>query len=107
MHIPCLTDKVIVKLTQLRWLNDQQQRFEGTGRQLWVVLRDRAVVGYFNMDLERKELLSSKNSEFRFYPQTQQVTILDLGSRYGTAKLVTDMKQIPEGALAEGSSFWV
>ncbi len=51
--------------------------------------------------------LSSKNSEFRFNPQTQQLTLLDLGSRYGTAKLVTETKQIPEGALEGSSSYWV
>ena len=50
MHIPCLTDKVIVKLTQLRLNDDQQQRFEGAGTRLWVVMRDRAVLGSFNLD---------------------------------------------------------
>ena len=56
---------------------------------------------------ERRKLLSSKNSEFKFTPQTQQLAVTDLGSRYGSAKLVIDMKQIPEWGMGEASDYWV
>ena len=66
-----------------------------------------APLPHHTLSENEREILKEQADAGEAAAQTEQVTILDLGSRYGTAKLVTDMKKIPEGVLLESSSYWV